>query len=195
MSGPFGLAVDGAGDLFIADTNNSRVVEVTPGGVQTTVPASGLNSPYGVAVDGAGDLFIADTFNSRVVELTPSGVQTTVLASVFPSGVAVDGAGDVFIANKVNGQVLEVNRSTPPTLSFAATNVGSTSSDSPQSVQIENIGNATLSAIPPGLTVGANFEQVRRLGHARRLHRELLPHAWGGLQSEHQLHAQSERAH
>ena len=164
LNSPFGVAVDGAGDVFIADTNNNRVVEVTPGGVQTTVPASGLNSPYGVAVDGAGDLFIADTFNSRVVELTSSGVQTTLLASVFSSGVAVDGAGDVFIADKVNSRVVELNRSTPPTLTFAPTNVGSTSSDSPQSVEIESIGNAMLSAIPPGLTIGPNFEQVAGSG-------------------------------
>src|ERR1017187_6486531 len=40
---PSGVAVDGAGDVFIADTGNNQVVEVTPSGVQTTVPASGLN--------------------------------------------------------------------------------------------------------------------------------------------------------
>ena len=60
LNQPNGVAVDGAGDVFIADTGNNRVVEVRPDGTQTTV-GSGLNQPNGVAVDGSGDVFIADT--------------------------------------------------------------------------------------------------------------------------------------
>ncbi len=163
LNAPEGVAVDGAGDVFIADTLNGRVVEVTPSGVQTTVPATGLNSPFGVAVDGAGDVFIADTYNNRVVEVTPSGTQTTVSSGLNrPNRVAVDGAGDVFIADTNNSRVVEVNRSTPPTLSFAATNVNST--NGPQSVTVENNGNAPLSAIAPGLAIGPNFAQVTGSG-------------------------------
>ncbi len=72
LNSPNSAAVDGAGNVFIADTLNSRVVEVPPGclsaSCQTTVGV-GLDHPYGVAVDGAGDVFIADTLNSRVVEV------------------------------------------------------------------------------------------------------------------------------
>jgi sugar lactone lactonase YvrE len=162
---PYGVAVDGAGDVFIADTDNSRVVEVTPLGVQTTVPASGLNFPFAVAVDGAGDVFIADTYNYRVLEVTPLGVQTTVPASglFLPEGLAVDGAGDVFIADTANNRLVKLNRSTPPALAFATTPVGKTSSDSPQSVTIQNIGNASLSLT--GLSVAANFGQVDGSGN------------------------------
>src|SRR5208283_4419573 len=61
LSTPYGVAVDGAGDVFIADTGNSRVVEVPAGGgAQTTLTVSvggvGLYYPYGVAVDRAGDV-------------------------------------------------------------------------------------------------------------------------------------------
>src|ERR1017187_2965517 len=109
---PFGAAVDAAGDVFITDSGNNRVVEVpASGGPQTTVPASGLNYPIGVAVDGAGDVFIGDAANRRVVEVPASGgPQTTVPASGLssPYGVAVDGAGDVFIADHVNNLVVEV---------------------------------------------------------------------------------------
>src|SRR5208337_2513462 len=59
LSYPWGVAVDGAGDVFIADAYNNRMVEVPWSGggygAQTTVAASGLHNPYGVAVDGAGD--------------------------------------------------------------------------------------------------------------------------------------------
>src|SRR5262249_57568998 len=48
LNHPWGVAVDGAGDVFIADANNNRVVEVKPDGTSTTV-GSGLNQPWGVA--------------------------------------------------------------------------------------------------------------------------------------------------
>ena len=107
LKSPDGVAVDGAGNVFIADYNNSRVVKIAPSGAQTTV-GSGLSNPDGVAVDGAGDVFIADFGNNRVVEVTPSGVQTTVAGTgATPTGVAVDAAGDVFTAAYGEQEVLE----------------------------------------------------------------------------------------
>jgi hypothetical protein len=52
LNAPQGVALDAAGDAFIADTGNNRVVEVTPSGTQTTV-AAGLNAPAGVMPEGA----------------------------------------------------------------------------------------------------------------------------------------------
>jgi sugar lactone lactonase YvrE len=167
LSYPTAVAVDGAGYVFIADSFNRRVVEVQAGGGAQTTVGSGLNSPFGVAVDGAGDVFIADTFNNRVVEVPAGGgAQTTVGSGLnTPNGVAVDGAGNVFIADTFNNRVVKVQRSQPPSLSFAATNVGGTSSDSPQSVTAQNIGNQTLNAVTPGLVVtGPNFLQVAGSG-------------------------------
>ncbi len=156
LNGPYGVAVDGAGDLFIADTDNKRVVEVPAGGgtptaINPTVNGIGLSTPTGLAVDGAGDLFIADTDNNRVVEVpagggTPIAIDPTVngIGLSTPTGVAVDGAGDLFIADDPNNRVVEVQRSQPPALGFASTAGGSTSSDSPQTITVQNIGNATL---------------------------------------------------
>jgi hypothetical protein len=93
LNDPQGVALDGAGDLFIADTFNNAVREVTPAGTITTVvnsaPAAGgtppaggetsgtapaaskLNTPYGVTVDpSAEDLYVADTFNSKIAQVT-----------------------------------------------------------------------------------------------------------------------------
>ena len=165
LTNPYDVAVDGAGDVFISEPTNHQVVKVTPGGVQTTVPATGLACPYGVAVDAAGDVFIADPCISQVVEVTPGGVQTTIPPSGLssPISVAVDGMGDVFTGNSgIQGVVTEVQRSQPPSLSFAQTTVGSESSDSPQMVSLQNIGNQTLNAISPGLlnTDPTDFIQV-----------------------------------
>src|SRR5271157_1898403 len=167
LSSPNGVAVDGAGDVFIVDYGNNRVVEVPAGGGAQTTVGSGLNQPYGVAVDGAGDVLIADSGNNRVVEVPAGGgAQATVGSELsYPTGVAVDGAGDVFIADKGNNQVVEVQRSQPPTFSFAATEFGNTSTDSPQSVTVQNIGNQLLDAVPPGLSIGAtSFVQVAGSG-------------------------------
>jgi hypothetical protein len=106
----FGVAVDGAGDVFIADVNNSRVVEVpVDGGPETTV-ATGLDEPGCIAVDGAGNVFIADQNNSRVLKLPVGGGQPTTVGTglAAPFGVAVDGPGDVFISDNMNKVVVEV---------------------------------------------------------------------------------------
>ena len=167
LSYPSGIAVDGAGDLFIADTLHNRVVEVPANGgpataIAPTVNTTTLNYPSGIAVDGAGDLFIADTLNSRMVEVPGDGSAATAFATtvngltlVHPNGIVVDGAGDMFIADHGNSRVVELQRSQTPALSYLLTAVGVKSSDSPQSVTVENIGNATLTF--NGLGVAADF--------------------------------------
>jgi hypothetical protein len=167
---PTGVAVDGTGDVFIADTQNNRVVEVPAVGAPHTI-GSGLVEPNYVAVDGTGNVYIADDAHNQVVEVPAGGgAQTTVqLASggSFALAVAVDLAGDVFIADVDNpggnNVVVEVQRSLPPTLNFAATLVNKKSSA--QSVTIQNIGNQPLDAVSPGLAViGPNFLQVAGSG-------------------------------
>jgi sugar lactone lactonase YvrE len=169
---PTGVAVDAAGDVFVADYGHSEVKEILA--VNGSIPAnptintlgSGFSHLTGVAVDAAGDVFVADYKNNAVKEILavngsiPTNPTILILGSGFnePEGVAVDGAGDVFVADEDNNAVKEITRSQPPSLSFATTNVGSTSSDSPQSVQFQNIGNAPLVATSLGMP--ENFDQV-----------------------------------
>jgi sugar lactone lactonase YvrE len=107
--GPFGLAVDKTGDLFVADFNNNRVVKIPAGCMSTacqiTLPTTGLSGPTGLTVDQNGNVFVADYNNNRVVEVpwtgSGYGAQITLPSTGQnePGSVAVNAAGDVFIAN------------------------------------------------------------------------------------------------
>ena len=77
------------------------------------------------------------------------------ISGIYAYGIAVDGKGNVYIpdrsgsapynnADNTNTKVVEINKSQPPSLTFAATNQGSSSSDSPQTVSVQNVGNAAL---------------------------------------------------
>jgi sugar lactone lactonase YvrE len=123
---PAGVAMDGAGNLYIADNKNNRVVKVTPAGVGSVMSMGSLSpalgNPNGVAVDSAGNVFVADTQNNRVVELTPEGVASELSTPSIPAGsgcghnaglcdpggVVVDALGDIYIADTGNSRVVEV---------------------------------------------------------------------------------------
>src|SRR5436309_12950936 len=123
----FGVAVDGEGNLFIADTSNNRVRKVSSSGIITTVAGNGspgysgdggpainaqLSGPNSVAVDSAGNLLILDFYNNRIRKVSSSGTITTVSINVelnHPQGIAVDSAGNLFIANTYNLRILKVS--------------------------------------------------------------------------------------
>ena len=147
FSGPIGVAVDNAGNIYIADCNDARVRKVnTTSGIVTTVAGNGLwsfggdggfatqaslYSPYGVAVDNAGNIYIADTYNHRIRKVDTSGIITTVAGSggsgyyggsysgdngpatearlYYPSGVAVDNTGNIYIADYFNNRIRRID--------------------------------------------------------------------------------------
>ncbi len=86
---PGGVAMDTAGNLYIADSANHRIRKMTPGGVIATIAGNGtpgfsgdgkaavnaqLDGPSGVAVDPGGTIYIADTNNNRIRVVTPEGI-------------------------------------------------------------------------------------------------------------------------
>jgi len=124
---------------------------------------SGFQLPFGLTVDAAGDVFVGDYLNSAIYEVTPSGTQTSLLTLGYPSGLAADAAGNLYFSYGPGPtEVGKLARSQAPSFGFAATDLGQTSSDSPQSVQLQNIGNAPLTA--SALAVSPNFAQVAGSG-------------------------------
>ncbi len=105
LDSPCGLALDGEGNLYIADRMNHAIRKVTPAGLITTVAGTGLpgaggdggpatqarlNHPLGVAVDRQGNLYIADTDNHRVRKVNPEGIIETIAGDGSP-GFSGDG--------------------------------------------------------------------------------------------------------
>src|SRR6185503_12053629 len=83
FSGPNGVVVDGAGNLYVAD---SKLRKLTPDGVVTTLVGSveQVAGGYGVDLDSAGNLFVADQGNiTRIRKVTPAGVETTFASGSF----------------------------------------------------------------------------------------------------------------
>jgi sugar lactone lactonase YvrE len=142
---PSGVALDSAGNLFIADTESQRIRKVTKTGIISTVAGSGikgyngdegpataaqLNKPFGVAVDSAGNLYIADTGNDLIRKVTRKGIISTMAgggtiscegricqsdggpataARLYkPSGVVLDSAGNLYITEFDNKRIYKV---------------------------------------------------------------------------------------
>jgi sugar lactone lactonase YvrE len=130
---PSGITVDANGNLYVADTNNSRVRKVTADGVVTTLPGE-FGSFAGVAVDPTGNVYI--TARGEVMQLSPSGatfemggfMQTgsadgpaNVVRFNNPISVALDGAGNLYVADFYNGTIrkgtpVAITWPTPPSL-------------------------------------------------------------------------------
>jgi len=106
LNSPFGIALDSVGNLYIADTGNHSIREVTVGGTISTIAGNGtpgysgnggqateaqLHSPDGVALDSVGNVYIADTGNQQVRVVAKNGV-IAALAGVGAGGYAGDGA-------------------------------------------------------------------------------------------------------
>jgi sugar lactone lactonase YvrE len=149
---PAGVAVDGSGNVYVADAYNNAVKEIPAGCAAFACVATlggGFSLPYGVTVDGAGTVYVADGGNSAVKEM-PAGCVSpscvTALGSGFinPDGVALDRSGNAYVADIGNKAVEELQRATPPALTFDNTPIGSMSADSPKTVTVQNIGNASL---------------------------------------------------
>ena len=182
VNAPFGVTVDGAGNLYIADWLNNRVRKVDTAGVITTVAGTGardnwgdfgaataaaLNGPDSVAVDSAGNIYIADSANNKIRRVDTSGIITTIAGTGSPgyngdgdalshnlsdpSGVAVDNKGNLYIADDGNHRVRKLELASGTLSTVAGTGIGGFSGDggpatsaqvyNPTHVTVDSAGN------------------------------------------------------
>ena len=152
LNGPTGIALDSAGNLYIADTGNQRVVGVPYSGswnvsAASTV-ASSLNSPLAVAPDGSGNLYIADSGSGQIYKiitpLTNPSMQLAAVGFVKPSGLAVDASGSLYVADPGNGE-LERIPNISGNLEPNAAVVAGVGINTPYGVAVDPAGNLYVS--------------------------------------------------
>ena len=126
---PQGIAVDSAGNLFVADKQSSTAntavyrLSLTLNALQPQVTvATGFSNPVSLAVDNSGNVYVADDGANAVYKLTPgviAGVpgytQTTALSGVRPAAIAVDAAGNLYVQDQISASVIELPLKGPET--------------------------------------------------------------------------------
>jgi DNA-binding beta-propeller fold protein YncE len=104
---PSGVAVNSAGDIFVTDSLNDRVLKLAAGSSkQTVLPFTGLQHPGAVAVDAAGNVYVNDGPSNRVLKLAAGATDQTVLPFTGlenTNGLAVDGDGNVYVSDFADG--------------------------------------------------------------------------------------------
>jgi len=187
FNNPTGVAVDGEGNVFVADSGNSTIREITPSGAVTTLAgaptivgsADGVggdarfSQAYGVAVDAAGAIYVADNGNDTIRKITPTqagGGTTWTVATLAgsaglggtadgtgaaarfnrPAGVAVDASGNVYVADDGNNTIRKVTATgvvttlagTAGALAGSADGTGAAARfDFPSSIAVDISGN------------------------------------------------------
>ncbi|WP_295795539.1 gliding motility-associated C-terminal domain-containing protein [Mucilaginibacter sp.] len=177
---PSSIVIDAAGNLYVADSNNSLIRKITPGAVVTTFAGTGtigsangaalsasFNTPEGLAIDAAGNLYVADTFNNLIRKIAPDGTVSTLAGSGapgnnngngtgasfnMPQNLTVDAAGNVFVTDLGNNVIRKITPSgdvsTYAGSGSAGSNNGpalSASFNKPSGIAVDDIGDLFVS--------------------------------------------------
>jgi hypothetical protein len=168
FSYPTALAVDTAGNVYVADTSNYSIRKITPEAVVTTFAAPSANESfgsYGVAVDSAGNVYVPTDYYGIIRKITPEGLRTTVGTAPGATGLAVDNVGNIYVTildqnviQKINANGVLTNIAGSPPLSGNASGAGTAARfNRPQGIAADSAGNIYVADVE---------NSTIRIGHA-----------------------------
>jgi sugar lactone lactonase YvrE len=164
---PQDVAVDAAGNVYVADEFNSAVKKIPVGGGATVSIGSGFNKPGKVTVDAAGNVYVSDFGNSAVYKIPAGGGATVSIGSGFngPGGVAVDGAGNVYVTEYNSGTVKKIaaGGGSPVTVGSGFNNPIGLAVDAAGNLYVTSETSNTVTKIPAGggsqVIIGSGFNK------------------------------------
>lgn len=156
---PMGVAVANSGTVYMTDYSTGKVNKIPSDCASASCVSavvSGYPNPYRITVDAAENVYFSDT--GSTLRFIPAGCTSSSCvvnlgSGLNAGGIALDSTGNIYIAGLSARTIIKLGR-TSTSLSFADTAVNSTSSDSPKTATLTNIGNSTLSF--PAPTTGQN---------------------------------------
>jgi gliding motility-associated-like protein len=132
---PTGIAINKAGNLFVADITAGSVYKLPVGGGAPVAILTGLNTPLGVATDADGNVYAAALGNTTIKKVTPEGVITNLGNGLsFPTGLTVDAVGNIYVNETANHAVKKV---TPAGITTTVT----TALSFPYGITVNGAGN------------------------------------------------------
>ena len=221
LNEPTGIAFNTAGDLFIADSGNNVIREVTPSGIISTFagtsvagytgdggPATSaeLNYPNYLAFDAHGDLFISDTNNNVVREVSASGIMSTIVGIGTsggsgnsgpsgaaqlntPQGLAFDSAGNLFVADQNNNEIRVLTAplasALPLTVIASPTTTTLSVAAGPSSTTLEAMVSSSSATVDVGTV--AFYDGSRLLGVSQVMNGEAVLQAAALSTGQHTL--------
>jgi DNA-binding beta-propeller fold protein YncE len=145
---PEGITIDEAGNVYVADTSNARVVKFTSGGVYVTQwggsgPAPGqFAQPRGIDVDASGNVYVADSGNNRIQKFTSTGAFLLGWTGVSgPGGVVIDNSGAVVVGATFDYQIAKFTQAGAPISRWGTRGTGDGQLDRPRGVDVDAAGN------------------------------------------------------